>query len=440
MEGEAYLGAFSAIFCMAILLILSISCIGEKAQEVSGWFRILILLNMVLSLTAIFTNTYDGYPQLIELQYLAEFLLFSCISLLSYFYWYYIKTEIGQEGSKVSPPLKRGSLFVDLLLVISILMLDINRFFGFLYWIDDAGVYHRGTWFPLSWVCPILLLVCCGVLIMIQNLRISWKLVHLTFPILPLVMYPLQVFHEKMMPINLAITLALLLMYCVNYMNRRKVLLQQKELLAIQQREMLEMEVQLMISQIQPHFLYNTIAMIRGLCREDPEAAADSLGYFSAFLRGSLHMMQKTECIPIAEELKLVDSYMYLEQMRFGERLEYIEDIEDVDFDIPALTIEPLLENAVHHGIEGKEEGGMVLLEVTEDESDNIIRITDNGAGFDTSQEVDTKKHVGMTNVRERLWKMCRGKLEFQSHPGEGTVAIIRIPKETETPLMKRNM
>ncbi|MCQ2509494.1 MAG: histidine kinase [Lachnospiraceae bacterium] len=430
VEGEAYLGSFGAVFCMAILLVLSISCVGEKAEEVSFWFRLLLLFDMIMAWTGIFGNTFDGYPNLIELNYVMEFLLFGSIAFQSYFYWFYIRREIGDVTSEERPRLRRGTLLMDTINGIAIILLIVNRFSGFLFWIDQAGVYHRGKYFPLSWVCPILLLICCGILIVMQKVRTSWKLVHLSYLILPLMIYPYQVFHAKMMPLNMGITLALLLMYCVNYMDRRKVLLEQKELLAVQQREMLELEIQLMISQIQPHFLYNTIAMIRGLCRENPEAAADSLGYFSSFLRGSLHMMQKKECISIEEELKLVESYMYLEQMRFGDRLEYIEDIEDVSFKIPALTIEPILENAVHHGIEEKEEGGMVLLEVTEDELYNIIRITDDGAGFDTSIPIDTKKHIGMTNVKERLWKMCRGTLKFESVIGEGTTAIIRIPKE----------
>lgn len=435
VEGEAFLGSFAAVFCMMILVILSISCVGEKAQEVSFWYRLLLLLDMTLAWSGIITTTFDGYPKLIELNHFGEILLFGSIILLSYFYWFYIRTEIGDVNSIEQPRLRRGSRFMDIVRTISILILLFNRKFGFLFWIDEAGIYHREKFFPLSWVGPVLLLVACGILILQQKLPVSWKLVHLSYPILPLVIYPFQVIHEKMMPLNIGITLALLLMYCVNYMDRRKVLLQQKEMLAIQQKEMLEMEIQLMISQIQPHFLYNTIAMIRGLCREDAAAAADSLGYLSSFLRGSLHMMQRTDCVTISEELKLVEAYMYLEQKRFGDRLEYIEDIEDVEFELPALTIEPLLENAVHHGIEEKEEGGMVLLEVTEDALYNIIRISDDGAGFDTTAPIDTKKHIGMTNVKERLWKMCRGTLQFESTVGEGTIATIRIPKNKIGPL-----
>lgn len=428
--GESYTGCFSAIICMAVLLILSISCVGEKAQEVSGWFRILVFIDMIFCMTTILSNSFDEYTHLRELIYGTETVLFACITLLSYFYWYYIRTDIGAEKGRDRPQLYIENIFMNTMGFISLLMLILNRKFEFLFWLDDACNYHRGEYFKVSWICPILMMASCGLLIILQKIRITWKLVHLSYLILPACIYPFQILHEKMMPLNIAITLALLLMYCVNYMNRRKVLLEQKELLAIQQREMLEMEVQLMISQIQPHFLYNTIAMIRGLCREDAAAAADSLGYFSAFLRGSLHMMQRKDCVSIEEELKLVESYMFLEQKRFGERLEYIEDIEDVSFDIPALTIEPILENAVHHGIEEKEEGGMVLLEVTEDEDDYIVRITDDGAGFDTNAQVDTKKHIGMTNVKERLWKMCGGTLEFESTIGEGTTATIRIPKK----------
>ncbi|MDO4489701.1 MAG: histidine kinase [Lachnospiraceae bacterium] len=435
--GEAYVGCVAAIFCAAILLILSISCIGDKMQEVSCWYRILVLLNMILCVTTIVSNLFDEYHGLIEVLYATESILYISTSLLCYFYWYYLMTEIRQEKSGGQSEGKNGNIsrlrymnpLMNSIMLLAVNLIIINRKQGFLFWIDQMGNYHRGVYFPVCWICPFFMMLCCGVVILVQKLRLVWKLVHLSYLVLPLLIYPFQVRHEKMMPLTISVTLSLLLMYCFNYMKRSKTLMQQKEMLAIQQKEMLEMEVQLMISQIQPHFLYNTIAMIRGLCREEPERAADALGYFSAFLRGSLHMMQEKECISIQQELNLVEAYMTLEQMRFGERLEYIEDIEDVEFKIPALTIEPLLENAVHHGIEEKEEGGMVLLEVAEEEKQYIIRITDNGTGVDVNAPVDTKKHIGMANVKERLQKMCGGTLEFESVIGEGTAAIIRIPK-----------
>lgn len=432
--GEAYLGSFTALFCLSILLILSLSCLGFRSAPVSGWFRILVMVNGVLSVTVVITNSLDGRKEFSGILYIAETVLFACITVLGWIYWYYIRDEIGKEGSMDAPRLRRGSRLINIVSAVSILLLLVNRMFGMtLYMIDEQGFYQRGRFFPLSWICPIILLISCAVLIFTQHLGRTWKWVHLSYSILPAVMYPMQVMHEKLMPLNISITLALLLMYCINYMNRGKMIAQQKELLAVKEREMLELEIQLMISQIQPHFLYNTIAMIRGLCREDAEAAADSLGYFSAFLRGSLHMMQKKECVTIEEELKLVEAYMFLEQKRFGDRLEYVEDIEDVSFDIPALTIEPLLENAVHHGIEEKEGGGMVLLEVTEDDRNYIVRITDDGAGFDMAIPVDTQKHIGISNVRNRLKQMCDGVLEFTSAPGEGTTAAICIPKKKKT-------
>ncbi len=430
VKGEAYAGSYSALISMGVILILSISCVGDKAGDISNWYRILLLLDMILSLTTIVTNTCEGFPEFVRINYLMEFLLFSSIALLCYFFWHYLEQEIEEESGRPKKKQSVSRLLVHLAGTASIMLLVINRWNGYFFYMDEAGVYHRGPYFFACWIGPAVMLICSTILILNQDIRVPWKVVQLSYTVLPLIVYPMQMAHDKMMPLNMAVTFSLLLMYCVNYMNRRKLLLQQKELLAVTEKEMLELEVQLMISQIQPHFLYNTIAMIRGLCREDPDAAAESLGYFSSFLRGSLHMMQEKECITIEEELKLVDAYMYLEQKRFGDRLEYIEDVEDVSFRLPAMTIEPILENAVHHGIQKKEGGGMVLLEVTDDDASYIVRITDDGAGFDTEAPVDTKKHVGMTNVKERLRTMCDGTLEFESVIGEGTTATIRIPKK----------
>ena len=203
------------------------------------------------------------------------------------------------------------------------------------------------------------------------------------------------------------------------------------------QNELLEKEVELsdrridlMVSQIQPHFLYNVISSIMGICMQSSEKAMWALSDFADYLRGNLDSLQSEKMIPFAKELHHVESYLRLEKLRFAERLNIYYDLEVQDFMIPTLAVQPLVENAVKHGIGQKEEGGMVKL-VTRELGDHIlIVVEDTGIGFDPEiKKHDGRSHLGLENVKRRVAMMSKGEMEIQSQPGEGTRISIRIPK-----------
>ena len=190
-----------------------------------------------------------------------------------------------------------------------------------------------------------------------------------------------------------------------------------------QQLELNEKQQELMVSQIQPHFLYNTLATIRYLCRHDPEQAAETVGRFASYLRQNMNVIGQKEPIPFSTELEQVKNYAAIEMLRFENvRVEY--DLKDTDFVLPALSVQPLVENAIKHGVRYVENGRVLVSTEFRDET-HIIRVEDNGKGFDTKT---ADYHVGIANVRDRLKRMTGGTLEITSAPGEGTVSIIRIP------------
>jgi sensor histidine kinase YesM len=126
-----------------------------------------------------------------------------------------------------------------------------------------------------------------------------------------------------------------------------------------------------------------------------------------------------------------IDIYLKLEKLRFGEYLEVVYNIEEQDFMIPSLTIQPLVENAVKYGVGDKREGGQVIIGTTSTDTHYIITIEDTGTGFDINKEYnDGRQHVGIQNVKERLSLICNGELIIHSEIDKGTVAIIRIPKD----------
>ncbi len=190
-----------------------------------------------------------------------------------------------------------------------------------------------------------------------------------------------------------------------------------------------EQRIQLMISQIQPHFLFNTLSTIQALCLIDPDKASDTVGKFGAYLRQNLESLDQPGLIPFDKELEHVKLYADIEMIRFPFiKVEYY--IEDHDFSLPALSVQPLVENAIRHGVRVREEG-LVTVRTWKDIGAHIISITDNGCGFDVkAAEQSDKSHIGIRNVRERLEKMCDGTLTIKSMIGEGTSVLIRIPSE----------
>ncbi len=191
--------------------------------------------------------------------------------------------------------------------------------------------------------------------------------------------------------------------------------------------------IQIMRTQIQPHFLYNTIATFKALARKDPEKAEVVAEKFGVYLRQNLDSLSVDGCIPVEKELEHTRTYAEIEMVRFENiRVEY--DLQDLAFSVPPLSLQPLVENAIRHGVRIREEG-IVRVRTRRTAKGHEILVEDNGEGFDI-KEIDRadREHIGIRNVRERIETMCGGSLRIDSRIGEGTTVTIRIPaKEAVT-------
>lgn len=192
-----------------------------------------------------------------------------------------------------------------------------------------------------------------------------------------------------------------------------------------------EQRIQIMMSQIQPHFLYNTLTTIQALCLENPRKAAAITEKFAVYLRQNIDSLNETNLIPFRKELDHTLVYAQVEMERFPNiHLDY--EIEDEDFSLPALTVQPLVENAIRHGVRGKTKGQIdIITNLLPDCHEIIIR--DNGKGFSAADAPGTGgSHIGIQNVRERLERLCGGTLAIESRPGQGTCVTIHIPRGKE--------
>lgn len=195
-----------------------------------------------------------------------------------------------------------------------------------------------------------------------------------------------------------------------------------------------EQRFRILMSQIKPHFLYNTLGAIQAMCYTEPKEAAEATAKFSRYLRGNMDSLTNTELIPFEKELEHTRLYLELEKMRFEDSLQIEFDIQHTDFMMPSLTLQPIAENAVRHGARGKRQAvGIVKISSFRDGDCSYILVQDNGPGFDPealddAPDKDGESHVGINNVRERLKSMCRGSLVIDSEIGKGTAVTIVIP------------
>ena len=194
--------------------------------------------------------------------------------------------------------------------------------------------------------------------------------------------------------------------------------------------ELARSRISTLMSQIHPHFIYNTLGSIEQLCELDPPKAAKLVNDFSKYLRGNFGEIDNTRLIRVSKELEHTEYYIGIEKVRFPD-IEFITEMSCCDFSVPALTIQPIVENAVKHGILKREAGGTVRVRIYETDSSYFITVKDNGVGFDVS-ELKDDNHIGLRNIRSRLEAMCGGFLHIESILGVGTKITVEIPKEAD--------
>ena len=211
---------------------------------------------------------------------------------------------------------------------------------------------------------------------------------------------------------------------------------QYKEAIRYQQmqKELYEAKVSVMVSQIQPHFMYNALTSIAMMCQIDPDTAQEATITFAKYLRGNMDSLRQTKPVPFEQELEHLKKYLYIEKLRFGKKLNIVYDIQTTDFKIPMLSVQPLVENAVKHGVGMKKKGGTVTVTARETDTAFEVIIADDGVGFDTAAKPaeDGRSHIGMETTRSRLKEMCGGEIRIESKVGEGTTAVITLPKEEQ--------
>ncbi|WP_310602937.1 sensor histidine kinase [Anaerosporobacter sp.] len=300
---------------------------------------------------------------------------------------------------------------------------------GKLFYIDEANVYHVGEAF-LMMSLPYVVSIFAGMIVILKYAKFVGRndtLVFLFYEITGIIaLVVMEISPIVVQTSELSVTIVILLIY-LRIQVENNIRSKQREI------ELTEARIDVMLSQIQPHFLYNTLTTIKCLISENPAQAKDLVADFSMYLRENMNSLTEKRLIPFEHELDNLNVYLKIEKTRFEERLDVRYDIKVTDFVLPLLTVQPLVENAVRHGVTKKEDGGTVTIE-TRDLTDCIeITVSDDGIGFDINEDLnDRRNHVGIDNVRRRLATQCGGDLIVKSEVDKGTIATVIIPKNKE--------
>ena len=193
--------------------------------------------------------------------------------------------------------------------------------------------------------------------------------------------------------------------------------------------QLTESRVSTMMSQIRPHFIYNTLGSIEQLCNIDPRKAGELVHNFAKYLRGNFGELDNPKPILMSQEMEHVHHYISIENVRFPD-MTFSFEMKSDDFHIPALTVQPIVENAIKHGLMKLQKGGTIRVVSYETDTHYCVTVEDDGVGFDTGVLLEERKHVGIRNIRGRLKAIVNGTLEIESKEGVGTKVLITIPKE----------
>lgn len=210
----------------------------------------------------------------------------------------------------------------------------------------------------------------------------------------------------------------------------------------LQEKHLTDARDALLSSQIQPHFLYNTLNTIYYLCKIQSPLAADTVNNFSNYLRGNMEMgKDPNKMIPFSDDISHAKAYSDIESLRFDNiKVEY--DVKHNDFMIPAITVQPMVENAVKHGVRNTE-NGLILVRSRETEFYHVVEIIDNGIGYMRERnELTETKHTGLgiLNVKMRIERMTGGTFDIDMVKGMGTTVTIKIPKKNDFQLMGNHL
>ena len=319
--------------------------------------------------------------------------------------------------------LKKSTMFCIVLVIWSafLILLICAQFTDKIYYISSDLEFHKGILLPLL-LLPILVIMLINLIILIINRYVYTKRIFIAFLILIVstaIGMIIYAFSATLAILNISVCLSTLVMYML-------IVTEQINKYIQQQADIANQKANIMVLQMRPHFIYNTMTDIYYLCEQNPKAAQQVTLDFITYLRKNFYAIVSENPVPFDDELEHARAYLSVESMRFDENLIVECNIEHRNFLIPPLTLQPLVENAVRHGLDP--DGGQlkIIIQTHQTINGSVIIVSDNGPGFDTANAFESAG--ALSNIKQRLEMMCKGTLKIDSIEDKGTTVTIFVP------------
>ena len=317
---------------------------------------------------------------------------------------------------------KHSPLFalVVALWTVYFVLLAVTQFTTWIYYTPD-NVYHRGPWYPLLLIPPVLLMAAnlIGLWHCSAALTHRQRIAFLIYFVVPFVSMLVQMFTFGLLLIVFGTSVAVLFMFVF-------ILIDQVERSFRQQQEIANQRANVMVLQMRPHFICNTMMGIYYLCDQDPQKAKQVTLDFTTYLCKNFTAIASENTVPFTAELEHTRAYLAVEQAQFEDSLFVNFDTPHTMFRVPPLTLQPIVENAVKHGLRASSDPIHISVVTRQTDSASEILVEDDGPGFAPAD--DNEPHIALNNLRQRLEWMCKGKLTISPREGGGTSVRVRIP------------
>ena len=302
---------------------------------------------------------------------------------------------------------------------------------GFVY-ITPENQYYHGPLYPLIPIPIIAVLLLNFTGTMRRRTRLSRK----TFLSLVIAQMPmaftliLNLFVDAVLLFGISYVLSALVMYSLVLSDQIEQTIQYQQKIAEQQGEIARQRTKVMVLQMRPHFIYNTLVSIHSLCGINPQKAQQITMDFTNYLRRNFNAVASDSTIPFSMELEHTRAYLAVEQAQHEDMLSVDYDTPYTHFRLPPLTLQPIVENAIKHGMDPYHGPLHISIRTRNTDSGTEIIVEDDGSGFDPSDE--SRPHTALDNIRQRLELMCAGNLDVMSRDGGGTTVTVTIPDQKE--------
>ena len=403
---------------MTIILIgLIISAIMPGIEKLSRKFFVSLFTNLFFLITAVMIDTFlFKNPEMIIEDKIAIFFQYFLISIpLPMFTAYFLKF-CGEN-------LRKNLIFRAAIVswIIYFILLVIGQFTEIFYYFNEENIFSRGElhailFLPLDLI-NFLNLYC--VIKFRKKLPKKYLIAFIIFLIPLATTFLLYSFFYLEVTLFFGVVISTLSMFGI-------ILYDQIEKYFEQQREISKQRANIMILQMRPHFIYNAMMSIYYLCAKDTKKAQQVTLDFTTYLRKNFTAIASEEKISFEDELEHTRAYLAIEQVQFEDNLLVEYEIEHKNFKIPPLTLQPIVENAVKHGMDPEKFPLKILIRTQKNNLGSQIIVENDGSDF--SPEEDYKPNTALSNIRQRLEMMCGGKIKIIPRKGGGTVVTVTIP------------